>query len=265
MVNHLLLKMKLPLQSFQHDPYVQYDDHIIIDNHRHIFNINTTTDHVSCNQDIFLTPFKTCQSKLSLFLSFTTMKCTCVILKQNFSRPLANTSAPFFWLTNIIIGGSTLRLRISTSLLRLSFSLIMWTICSVRSTVVNVFHPFNFYLPVYIFFWNNNLLTIWTHLQHLHYLVSNWSLACTPKSFAHLVQNPCLSSYQLHLTLYMCIDSKLNICFPEHQSNDPVDKLITSHPNRNLNPCSSLDKPPTTTTVLIPNGCPNFKVSSSIC
>lgn len=121
MVNHLLLKMKLPLQSFQPDPYVQYDEynlerdknkftiiqcrsffdkpyqctfrkahqitfnrfsHIIIDNHRHIFNINTTTNHVSCNQDIFLTTFKTCQSKLSLFLSFTTMKCTRVILKE---------------------------------------------------------------------------------------------------------------------------------------------------------------------------------------
>ena len=40
---------------------------------------------------------------------------------------------------------------------------------------------------------------------------------------------------------------------------------ITSHPILRRKPCSSLDKPPTTTTVLMPSGCPNLLVSSSIC
>lgn len=42
-------------------------------------------------------------------------------------------------------------------------------------------------------------------------------------------------------------------------------KYFTSQPRRSLKPCSSLDRPPTTTTVRMPNGVPNLLVSSSIC
>ncbi len=55
------------------------------------------------------------------------------ILTPNFSSPLAKTSAPFFWLTKIITGGSTPRLNISINLRRLSCSVTMHTICSVLS------------------------------------------------------------------------------------------------------------------------------------
>lgn len=35
---------------------------------------------------------------------------------------------------------------------------------------------------------------------------------------------------------------------------------LTSQPKRNLNPCSSLDKPPITATVRIPKGCPRWVI-----
>lgn len=46
---------------------------------------------------------------------------------------MASTSAPFFWLTKMITGGSTPRFSISINLRRLSCSVTMYTICSVLS------------------------------------------------------------------------------------------------------------------------------------
>lgn len=50
-----------------------------------------------------------------------------------------------------------------------------------------------------------------------------------------------------------------------HSGSTVSINCITSHPILRRKPCSSLDRPPTTTTVLMPRGCPNLLVSSSIC
>ena len=46
----------------------------------------------------------------------------------------ANTSAPFFWLTKMMIGGSTPPFKISINLFLLALSAIMYTTCSTLST-----------------------------------------------------------------------------------------------------------------------------------
>ena len=63
---------------------------------------------------------------LPLYLTYTQ-------LTPSFSSPLASTSAPFFWFTNMMTGGVTPRPSISSSLRLLSASDRIYTICSTRS------------------------------------------------------------------------------------------------------------------------------------
>ena len=55
------------------------------------------------------------------------------MLTPIFSRERARTSAPFFWLTNMIIGGSMLLLKRESSFFLLSASDTMNTCCSTFS------------------------------------------------------------------------------------------------------------------------------------
>ena len=56
-------------------------------------------------------------------------------ISGTFSRPFARTSAPFFWLTKMMMGGSTPPFKISINLFLFALSAIMYTTC--RETMVN--------------------------------------------------------------------------------------------------------------------------------
>jgi hypothetical protein len=72
------------------------------------------------------------------------------------------------------------------------------------------------------------------------------------------------SKYNYRLKPHVWSLTHDNILFVTFATVEPHSH-ITSQPILRRNPCSSLDKPPTTTTVLMPSGCPNLLVSSSIC
>lgn len=56
--------------------------HVIVDDERHIFDVNTTASHISSHHDVLGAPFDTCQRVLSLLLAFTTVQCSGVELLQ---------------------------------------------------------------------------------------------------------------------------------------------------------------------------------------
>lgn len=58
-----------------------------------------------------------------------------------FSKDLAKTSAPFFWLTKIIMGGSSLSFSNDSSFFLFSFSVTKYTLCSTRSVGLPVIMP----------------------------------------------------------------------------------------------------------------------------
>lgn len=57
--------------------------HIIVDNHRHILNINTTTSHICSHQNILGSSLEVGQCKFSLLLAFSTMQCTGIVLLED--------------------------------------------------------------------------------------------------------------------------------------------------------------------------------------
>lgn len=111
--------------------------HVIVNDEGNVLDVNTTSSYISSHQNIFAAFFETGQSKFSLFLAFASVECGWTELKTRrgkwdcgqengkkgqiltpiFSRPLESTSAPFFWLTKMIIGGSIPPWRISNSFL----------------------------------------------------------------------------------------------------------------------------------------------------
>lgn len=105
--------MKSRYQFFRHDPFFQYDEcsleteeiyfdqseihdlqlfkkfhqntfyvfsHVVINDHRYVLNIDTTTGDIRSHQYIFGTIFQAGQGVLSLLLSFTTVQRARVVL-----------------------------------------------------------------------------------------------------------------------------------------------------------------------------------------
>ena len=60
--------------------------HVIVDNHGYIFDVDTSTRHISGHKHVFCTIFETRQGKLSLLLTFATMKCCGIVLKINLTK-----------------------------------------------------------------------------------------------------------------------------------------------------------------------------------
>lgn len=56
--------------------------HVIVDNHRHILDVNTTTCHICSHQNILGPSLEVGQCKLSLLLAFSTMQCTRIVLLE---------------------------------------------------------------------------------------------------------------------------------------------------------------------------------------
>lgn len=56
--------------------------HIIVDDHRHILDVNTTTCHVRSHQNILGPGLEVGQCKLSLLLAFSTMQRASVVLLE---------------------------------------------------------------------------------------------------------------------------------------------------------------------------------------
>lgn len=56
--------------------------HIIVNDHGDIFDINTSACNICCNQNIFTTRFESSKCILSLFLTFSTVQGTSIVLKK---------------------------------------------------------------------------------------------------------------------------------------------------------------------------------------
>lgn len=115
--------------------------HVVVNDHGDVLDVDTSTGDVCGNQDIFSSRFKVGEGELSLLLAFATVQRAGIVLQQEtggqtlfnvvymtgsvqasplfwtnmeepgsltpiFSRDLASTSQPFFWLTKMMMGGS---------------------------------------------------------------------------------------------------------------------------------------------------------------
>jgi hypothetical protein len=67
--NLFLPGLKLPSPALTFNIF----GHIIVDNHRHILDIDTTASHICGNQNILGPSLEVGQCKLSLLLAFSTM------------------------------------------------------------------------------------------------------------------------------------------------------------------------------------------------
>lgn len=56
--------------------------HIIVDNHRHILDVDTTTRHICSHQNILGPSLEVGQCKLSLLLAFSTMQRASIVLLE---------------------------------------------------------------------------------------------------------------------------------------------------------------------------------------
>lgn len=56
--------------------------HIIVDNHRHILDVDTTTCHICSHQNILGPSLEVGQCKFSLLLAFSTMQCASIVLLE---------------------------------------------------------------------------------------------------------------------------------------------------------------------------------------
>lgn len=54
--------------------------HVIVNDHRHVLDINTSTSDVSGHQNIFGSCLEIGKCKLSLLLAFATVQCASVVL-----------------------------------------------------------------------------------------------------------------------------------------------------------------------------------------
>lgn len=103
--------------------------HVVVNDHRYVLDVDTSTGDVCGHQDIFSSCLKVGEGELSLLLAFTTVQRAGIVLQRGtrghilffviwtnmeesglltpiFSRDLASTSQPFFWLTKMMMGGS---------------------------------------------------------------------------------------------------------------------------------------------------------------
>lgn len=55
--------------------------HVIVDDHRHVLNVDTTSSNVCGHQDILAAALERCQGVLSLLLALTTVQGAGVVLK----------------------------------------------------------------------------------------------------------------------------------------------------------------------------------------
>lgn len=59
--------------------------HVVIDDHGHVFDVDTTSGDIGGHQNVFGSVFQRSQSKLSLFLALSTVQSTRVVLKNTIS------------------------------------------------------------------------------------------------------------------------------------------------------------------------------------
>lgn len=56
--------------------------HVIVEDHGDVMDVDTSACHICGHQDVLSSCLKVGQSKLSLFLTFTAMECTSIVLQD---------------------------------------------------------------------------------------------------------------------------------------------------------------------------------------
>lgn len=56
--------------------------HVVVDDQRNVFDVDTTACHVRRDENVFCTRFKVRQGKFTLFLTFATVQCASIELQR---------------------------------------------------------------------------------------------------------------------------------------------------------------------------------------